>query len=120
MHWGSPRKLGGDYLGVDVNIAARVAEAAKAGEVLVSDALAERIDTDELRTGRPKRLRADGARRRCTSGASRACADGPDLVLAAPFPALAGFAATDDETPVSRRRSVTCACVESLDVQGVA
>jgi adenylate cyclase len=63
VHWGSPRKLGGDYLGVDVNIAARVAEAAKAGEVLVSDAVAERIDTDELRTGRPKRLRADGAPR---------------------------------------------------------
>lgn len=63
VHWGSPRKLGGDYLGVDVNIAARVAEAAKAGEVLISDAVAERVDTDELHTGRPKRLRADGAPR---------------------------------------------------------
>ncbi len=45
VHWGCPRKLGGDYLGVDVNVAARVAEAAKAGEVFVSDAVAERIDT---------------------------------------------------------------------------
>ena len=38
IHWGSPRKLGGDYLGVDVNIAARVGDAAKADQVLVSDA----------------------------------------------------------------------------------
>ncbi len=63
MHWGSPRKLGGDYLGVDVNIAARVGDAAKPGEVLVSDALLARIDTTGLRTGRSKRLRADGAPR---------------------------------------------------------
>lgn len=63
VHWGCLRKLGGDYLGVDVNIAAPVAEAAKAGEVIVSDAVAERIDTVALRTGRSKRLRADGAPR---------------------------------------------------------
>ena len=37
VHLGRPRRVGGDYLGVDVNIAARVGEAAKAGEVLVSD-----------------------------------------------------------------------------------
>jgi adenylate cyclase len=63
MHWGSPRKLGGDYLGVDVNIAARVGDAAKPGQVLVSDALLARIDAGGLRTGRSKRLRADGAPR---------------------------------------------------------
>jgi adenylate cyclase len=63
VHWGSPRKLGGDYLGVDVNTAARVGDAAKAGEVLVSDALLARIDPAGLRTGRAKRLRADGAPR---------------------------------------------------------
>jgi class 3 adenylate cyclase len=61
VHWGSPRKLGGDYLGVDVNVAARVAAAAKGGQILVSDALLARIDRrDDLRSGRPKRLRADG------------------------------------------------------------
>jgi adenylate cyclase len=63
VHWGSPRKLGGDYLGVDVNTAARVGDAAKPGEVLVSDALLARIDPADLRTGRAKRLRADGAPR---------------------------------------------------------
>ena len=49
------------YLGVDVNVAARVAAAAKADQVLVSDALLARIDRDGVRTGRAKRLRADGA-----------------------------------------------------------
>jgi adenylate cyclase len=63
LHWGSPRKLGGDYLGVDVNIAARVGDAAKPGQILVSDALLSRIDASGLRTGRSKRLRADGAPR---------------------------------------------------------
>jgi adenylate cyclase len=63
IHWGSPRRLGGDYLGVDVNIAARVSDAAKAGQVLVSDSLLSRIQTEQLRTGRAKRLRADGAPR---------------------------------------------------------
>lgn len=35
VHWGRPRLIGGDYLGIDVNIAARVGDAAKAGQVLV-------------------------------------------------------------------------------------
>ncbi len=61
LHWGRPRKLGGDYLGVDVNVAARVADAAKAEQVLVSDALLAQIDLEGLTTGRAKRLRADGA-----------------------------------------------------------
>jgi adenylate cyclase len=61
VHWGRPRKLGGDLLGVDVNVAARVAARAKAGQVLVSDALLARIDRDGMQTGRAKRLRADGA-----------------------------------------------------------
>lgn len=63
LHWGSPRRLGGDYLGVDVNIAARVSAAAKADQVLVSDALLARFEHDDLRTGRPKKLRADGTPR---------------------------------------------------------
>ncbi|MDQ6834711.1 MAG: adenylate/guanylate cyclase domain-containing protein [Actinomycetota bacterium] len=63
LHWGYPRKLGGDYLGVDVNVAARVSDAAKAGEVLVSDALLTRLESGELRVGKAKRLRADGAPR---------------------------------------------------------
>jgi adenylate cyclase len=63
VHWGRPRLLGGDYLGVDVNIAARVGDAAKAGEVVVSDPVLERLDPENLRVGRSKRLRADGAPR---------------------------------------------------------
>jgi adenylate cyclase len=63
IHWGSPRRLGGDYLGVDVNIAARVSDAAKADQVLVSEPLLRRVELGDLRTGRSKRLRADGAPR---------------------------------------------------------
>jgi adenylate cyclase len=36
IHLGRPRKVGSDYLGVDVNIAARLAEAAQPCETLVS------------------------------------------------------------------------------------
>jgi adenylate cyclase len=63
IHWGSPRRLGSDYLGVDVNIAARVGAAAKADQVLISDTVLAQLDLDGLRTGRSKRLRADGAPR---------------------------------------------------------
>jgi adenylate cyclase len=63
VHWGRPRRLGGDFLGVDVNIAARVGDAAKAGEVVVSDPARERLDLAHLQLGRPKRLRAQGAPR---------------------------------------------------------
>jgi adenylate cyclase len=63
IHWGSPRKLGGDYLGVDVNVAARVGAAAKAEQVLVSDVLLGKIDPSDLKVGRAKRLKAEGAPR---------------------------------------------------------
>jgi adenylate cyclase len=65
IHWGSPRKLGGDYLGVDVNIAARVVDAAKPDSVLVSDTLLSRLDghAEQYKTGRAKRLRAEGTPR---------------------------------------------------------
>lgn len=63
VHHGRPRRVGGDYLGVDVNVAARVADQAGAGEVLVSDPTWERIDQAGLSAGRAKRLRASGAPR---------------------------------------------------------
>ncbi len=63
VHWGRPRKLGGDYLGVDVNVAARVADAAKPDQVLASNAILERIDTDGVHAGRVRRLKAHGAPR---------------------------------------------------------
>lgn len=63
VHYGRPRRLGGDLLGVDVNIAARVGDAAKAGEVLASDAALELLDGEGWRVGRTRRLRAEGAPR---------------------------------------------------------
>src|SRR5205085_10937900 len=42
VHLGRPRKVGGDYLGVDVNVAARVADGAKAGEILVTGPVCDR------------------------------------------------------------------------------
>ena len=61
IHCGRPRKLGGDYIGVDVNVAARVAAAATASEVTVSEPALECIDLDGLEVGPRRRLRADGA-----------------------------------------------------------
>jgi adenylate cyclase len=63
VHCGRPRKLGGDYLGVDVNVAARVGAAAGGAEVLVSQPAAERLDPETFDVGRAKRLKAPGAPR---------------------------------------------------------
>jgi len=60
LHSGRPRKIGGDYVGVDVNIAARVAEGAKGGEVLVSEAAREHLDETGLRVRRKRRFRGKG------------------------------------------------------------
>ncbi|WP_414688337.1 adenylate/guanylate cyclase domain-containing protein [Mycobacterium sp.] len=46
VHTGRPQRIGSDWLGVDVNIAARVMERATRGELVVSQATLERI-TDE-------------------------------------------------------------------------
>lgn len=61
VHHGKPRRIGGDYLGVDVNIAARVGEAAKAGQVLVSEPAFDMLDPRRVTGGRSKALRASGA-----------------------------------------------------------
>jgi adenylate cyclase len=63
VHCGRPRKLGGDYLGVDVNIAARVGEAAGGGEILVSEPACSTLDSQRFELGRAKRLKAPGAPR---------------------------------------------------------
>ncbi len=60
---GQPRKLGGDYLGASVNITARLAEEANGGEVLVSDAALEAIDTTGLEVKRRRWFRAKGTPR---------------------------------------------------------
>jgi adenylate cyclase len=60
VHMGKPRKLGGDYYGVDVNVAARICAAARAGEVLVSDPTRGRLDDHGISLQR-RRFRAKGA-----------------------------------------------------------
>lgn len=59
VHLGRPRKVGGDYLGVDVNVAARLCEAAKPGEVLVSDRTLLKLDPRTI-AGKHRRFRAKG------------------------------------------------------------
>ncbi len=60
IHVGRPRKIGGDYFGVDVNIAARVAEAAEPEEVLVSERTLRALDTAHA-SASPRPLSAKGA-----------------------------------------------------------
>src|SRR4051812_1118755 len=54
IHTGRPRAIGGDYLGVDVNIAARLAERASGGEVLVSDTAVAGLDLERVTVRRKK------------------------------------------------------------------
>ncbi len=60
IHLGRPRRIGGDYFGVDVNIAARLAEAAEPGEILVSDHTLKSLDGAALRSTK-RRFSAPGA-----------------------------------------------------------
>ncbi len=60
IHLGRPRKIGGDYFGVDVNIAARLAEAAEPGEILVSGPTLKSLDGAAL-TSTKRRFSAAGA-----------------------------------------------------------
>ena len=61
VHSGKPRRLGGDYFGVDVNIAARVMAAAKPDQVLVSESACRDLPLDRFTLSRAKRLKAPGA-----------------------------------------------------------
>jgi adenylate cyclase len=63
VHVGRPRRVGGDYLGVDVNIAARIGESAKGGEVLVSETARAQLDEAGYKFGRSRPLRASGVPR---------------------------------------------------------
>jgi class 3 adenylate cyclase len=48
VHTGRPQRIGSDWLGVDVNIAARVMERATRGELVVSAATLERIPEEDF------------------------------------------------------------------------
>ncbi|NMD54930.1 MULTISPECIES: adenylate/guanylate cyclase domain-containing protein [Tsukamurella] len=60
LHTGTPRRVKGDLIGVDVNIAARVAEAANGGEVLASETVFTLAEKDRYQV-RPRRFKAKGA-----------------------------------------------------------
>ena len=54
LHTGRPRAIGGDYLGVDVTIAARLVEKAGPDEVLVSETTLWGLDREALEARRKK------------------------------------------------------------------
>jgi adenylate cyclase len=54
LHTGRPKAMGGDLLGVDVNIAARLCERANGDEVLVSDTALAGLDPERVSTRRKK------------------------------------------------------------------
>jgi adenylate cyclase len=60
MHVGAPKRLGDDYFGVDVNVAARVAEEASAGELLVSDRALDALELDGFTARKKLLFRAKG------------------------------------------------------------
>lgn len=60
MHVGRPERVGDDYFGVDVNIAARVAEAASGGEVLATDKVLDELDQDAVKARRKRLFRGKG------------------------------------------------------------
>jgi adenylate cyclase len=61
VHRGTPRKVKGDFLGVDVNIAARVGDCAEGGEVLVSEPVRNELDGRRFKFGAARSLDAPGA-----------------------------------------------------------
>jgi adenylate cyclase len=61
VHLGRPRQVGTDYLGVDVNIAARVMECAGGGEVLVSEPARRVLPDERFEFGDKRLLRESGA-----------------------------------------------------------
>jgi class 3 adenylate cyclase len=63
IHVGRPRRIGRDYLGVDVNVAARIAGEASADELLVSDRALAGLGTDSLKAKRKRMLRPKGVPR---------------------------------------------------------
>ena len=60
LHVGRPRRLGGDLFGVDVNIAARLAEQAAPGELLVSGSTCDRLEDGRYAKRRKRRFKVKG------------------------------------------------------------
>lgn len=60
VHVGRPRRMGSDYLGVDVNVAARLMQGARPGTVLVSASALAQLDAEALEVRPVRRFRAKG------------------------------------------------------------
>jgi adenylate cyclase len=60
IHLGRPRKLGHDYLGVDVNVAARLVDAARPEEILASQPVVDALPAGTVEAKR-RRFSAKGA-----------------------------------------------------------
>nr|WP_328701688.1 adenylate/guanylate cyclase domain-containing protein [Amycolatopsis pittospori] len=60
LHRGNPQRVGDDYFGVDVNIAARVMAAADGDEVLASGSVVEELDADAVIVRPRRNFRAKG------------------------------------------------------------
>jgi class 3 adenylate cyclase len=63
IHVGRPRCIGGDYLGVDVNVAARMAEEAAGDEILVTERVLEMMGDDAPEAQRKRRFKVKGVPR---------------------------------------------------------
>jgi class 3 adenylate cyclase len=63
IHVGRPRCIGGDYLGVDVNVAARLAEEASEDQILASERAVELLGEDSLKAKRKRRMKVKGVPR---------------------------------------------------------
>jgi adenylate cyclase len=65
VHWGRPRKLGGEYLGKDIGITISVGERARPGQVLASEPVLSQLNGHGggFRIGRLRRLRSGAAPR---------------------------------------------------------
>lgn len=63
VHFGRPRRLGGEYVGVELSTVAAIGDGARPGQVLVSAAALAQLDPafHDLRIGRRKRLRSSEA-----------------------------------------------------------
>lgn len=60
LHFGTPQQIGTDYIGVDVNVAARLCEAASPNEVMVSDEVQRRLGDAARKLHRRHRRDLDG------------------------------------------------------------
>jgi adenylate cyclase len=60
VHYGEATRIGGDYLGVDVTVAARLCEAAGDGEILLSNEVASRIDEETALVWEPNQVLEKG------------------------------------------------------------